>query len=317
MTSPVPYLDAATIRSHIRPRAAVDALAAVLHDGFDPASAVPRSFVPLEHGELLLMPAELGGFAGVKIASVAPDNGVRGLPRIQGVYVLMDSLTLSPRALLDGIELTALRTPAVSLLAVRERLRADPAPLDVVVAGTRVQAVRHVETVVDVIADIRAVASVTYLSRTPTSVSVPHVHGADVRVARIGSAASDAAVAGAGLVVCATSSATPLFDGSLVREDAAVIAVGSHDMDRRELDATLMGRSCVIVEDAATALREAGDVVQAIRAGTMHAGDLVPLSKAVRCPQILPRDRSLVFKSSGMAWEDVVVAAALVQQMGL
>lgn len=307
----IPFFDAASIRSRLRPRVAVDALAAALRAGLDPASGVPRSFVPLEGGELLLMPAEFGGSAGVKVASVAPGNAARGLPRIQGVYVLFDSETLTPRALLDGVELTALRTPAVSLLAVRDRLRATAEPLDMVVAGTSIQAVRHVEMTVDVVRDVRPVRSVTYLSRHPDSVEVLPVQDAEVRVVRIGSPEADEAIRSARHVVCATSSGTPLFDGSLVRVDAAVVAVGSHDPDRRELDEGLLGRSWVVVEDKDTAMREAGDVVQAVRAGAVDFDELISLASAVADPRSLVEDRPLVFKSTGMAWQDVVVASAV------
>lgn len=307
----VPFLAAAAIRARLRPLAAVDALSAALHAGLDPAAAVPRTFVPLEHGELLLMPAEFGAAAGVKVVSVAPGNAERGLPRIQGVYVLFDGHTLAPLALLDGIELTALRTPAVSLLAVRHRLRASTAPLDIVVAGTGIQAARHVETAIDVVRDIRPVAAVTYLSRRPDSVRVPETDGVDVRIVRLGSSEADDSIAAAGLVVCATSADTPLFDGSLVRDDAAVVAVGSHDPEVRELDEGLMGRSWVVVEDVDTAMREAGDVVQAVRAGALEVASLIPLMQAVADPETLREDRPLVFKSSGMAWQDVVVATAV------
>ncbi len=44
---------------------------------------------------------------------------VGGEPRIQGVCVVFDAKTLAPAAVIDGIALTNLRTPAVSALAVR------------------------------------------------------------------------------------------------------------------------------------------------------------------------------------------------------
>ena len=66
-----------------------------------------------------LMPSSWASAAGVKLATVAPANPERGLPRIQGVYVLFDGATLAPAALIDGIALTSLRTAAVSALAVR------------------------------------------------------------------------------------------------------------------------------------------------------------------------------------------------------
>lgn len=306
------YLDADAIRARLRPREAVDALASALRAGLDPSSGVPRSFVPLEHGELLLMPATFDGTAGVKVVSVAPGNVGLGRPRIQGVYVLFDAQTLTPQAILDGVEVTALRTPAVSLLAVRDRLSASSEPLHMVIAGTGIQAIRHTETAVDVLAGLRPIGSVTYLSRNPQMVEVPDIEGAEVRTVRLGSSSADEAVASAGFIACATSAGSPLFDGALVRDDAAVVAVGSHDPERRELDERLMARSWVVVEDVATAMRESGDVIQAVESGAMDVDSLIPLSRAVAEPERLRTGRPLVFKSSGMAWQDVVVAAAVV-----
>ena len=307
----LPYLDADAISARLSPRAAVDALATALRGGLDPAAGVARSIIAWDHGELLLMPAEVPGAAGVKVVTVAPANADRGLPLIQGLYVLMDPETLTPRALLDGVELTALRTPAVSLLAVRRRLQSSDTPLRLVVAGTGVQAVRHVSTTIDVLRGVRRVESVTHLARRPEQAAPPPIDGTTTTVTGYGSTAAQEALAGADLVVCATASADPLFDGALLRDDVTVIAVGSHDPARRELDAHLMGRALVVVEDVETAMREAGDVIQAVDGGSLDAESLVPLSRAVTDPDVLLADRPVVFKGSGMAWQDAVVAAAV------
>jgi ornithine cyclodeaminase/alanine dehydrogenase-like protein (mu-crystallin family) len=63
----------------------------------------------------------------------------------------------------------------------------------------------------------------------------------------------------------------------------------------------------VIVEDRATALREAGDVILA----GLGAGQLTTLAELVRGEAAVAGDRPRVFKSVGMAWEDLVVAAAI------
>jgi ornithine cyclodeaminase len=90
-----------------------------------------------------------------------------------------------------------------------------------------------------------------------------------------------------------------------------VIAVGSHEPDARELDAPLLARATVVVEDIATALREAGDVVLAIAEGTLTPHDLVPMRHVLTGAITLPADRPLVFKSVGMSWQDLAVAAAV------
>lgn len=305
----LPWLDAELIRSTLRPRAAVDALAEALRGGLDPSAGPSRSIVSMANGELLMMPAEYADVAGVKLATVAPQNPANGRPRVQGIFVLLDAQTLTPTAILDGIELTALRTPAVSLLAARDRLLARTDPLDILVFGVGPQAVRHVETTHDVLADHRALASVTYLCRHPARAQVPDIAGLHPRVL----AADEAAdlVASAGLIVCATTAEDPLFDGAAVRDDAIVLAVGAHHRSAREVDDALIGRSCVVVEEVATAKREAGDIALALESGALRQERILTLARAVCQPALVATDGPLFFKSVGMGWQDVVVARAV------
>jgi ornithine cyclodeaminase/alanine dehydrogenase-like protein (mu-crystallin family) len=288
----IPFLDEQTIRRALPPAAAVDAVAAALLGGLDPAADVPRTRMPLAHGELLLMPAESPAHAGVKVLTVAPDNPARGLPLIHAVYLLFDAETLRPRALLDGTALTTLRTPAVSVAAVRPLLASRPG-LRVVVFGAGPQGVGHEES----LRDACDVASVTVATRR-----------------NAGSPEVAAALREADVVVCATTSRTPVFDSTPLRDDAVVIAVGAHHPTAREVDAALCARSTVIVEDVTTAMRESGDVIQGVAEGSLSADALVPMREAVRNP---PRAAGpVIFKSNGMSWEDLVVAEAVVAAAG-
>jgi ornithine cyclodeaminase len=134
------------------------------------------------------------------------------------------------------------------------------------------------------------------------------------RLLPLGSAAAGSALADADVVVCATSARTPVLDSTLLRSDAIVIAVGSHEPDARELDGALLARSSVVVEDRATALREAGDVALAIAEGALTANDLLPMRDLLTGAAAPRAGRPLVVKTVGMAWEDVVVAEVVVSR---
>lgn len=316
MTRTLPVIGADQLRTALRPRDAVEAIVSALRAGLDPAADPPRSVVPVEHGQLLLMPAAAGEFAGVKVATVAPGNAARGVPRIQGHYLLFDAETLSPVALLDGVALTAVRTPAVSVAAVAPYLLGDARPLRVAVFGRGPQAVGHVDTIADVLAERRPVDQVTYLVRNPRSGPVPAHPGLPTAIADSAGDEAERALAEADVVVCATTARTPLFDSSVLRERCVVIAVGSHEPDAREVDGALLARSHVVVEDVGTALREAGDVVIAIGEGAVATTSLIPLRLVVD-PRTTPAfDRPVLVKSTGMAWEDLVVATALFAAVG-
>lgn len=305
-------LDAAAVAAACPPGAAVAAIVSALRDGLDPAADLPRQAVPVPAGQLLLMPSDGGGRAhvGIKVATVAPANPARDLPRVQGSYLLLDAATLAVVAVLDGIALTTLRTPAVSVAAVLDRLRADAGPLPVAVIGSGPQAHGHVATLAAALPG-RPV-SVTQLVRDPAR-SAP-VAGA--RVVRLGTPAADDALRAAGVVVCATSAREPLFDAGLVGGAAVVLAVGSHEPDARELPAALLGRATVVVEDVGAALREAGDVVLAIAEGALAEADLVAMRDVVTGVARPDPGRPLVFKSTGMSWEDLVVAEAVLAGAG-
>lgn len=296
-------LDAADVFA-LGPAGAVAAVREALAGGLDPDGDVPRAVVPLAHGQGLLMPSESGGWFGVKIATVAPGNAARGLRRINATYLLHDSATLTPVALLDGVALTTLRTPAVSVAACLDRLRAladGGGGLRLVVFGAGPQGEGHV-------AAVRAhvpVADVTVVTRREG----PVPGWADRRLAAAGGGA-EASVRRADVVVTATSARRPVVDGRLVRDGAVVLAVGSHEPDARELDSVLMGRATVVVESRATALREAGDVVMAIHEGSLDPDDLVTLAGPTGSRGDIPADRPLVVKTCGMGWQDLVVAVA-------
>ncbi|MFJ5547428.1 ornithine cyclodeaminase family protein [Streptomyces sp. NPDC093225] len=298
------YLDAGPVAA-LGPAAAAEALADALRAGLDPESCPHRTSVAAPAGELLLMPAAAGPWAGVKIAGVAPGNPARGLPRITGSYLLLDGPTLTPVALLDGAALTALRTPAVSALALRHLAR--PGPLRLVLFGTGPQARGHLEAV----CAVAEPAEVVVVGRRPDAVAalVGHARKLGVPRARAGDPAD---VAGADVVVCATTAREPLFDGRLVAPGAVVVAVGSHEPDARELDTALVRSAAVYVESRAAALREAGDLLVPVAEGAIGADHVTgTLADLVAGTHRRQEDRPQVFKSVGMAWEDLAVAAAV------
>jgi ornithine cyclodeaminase len=295
------FLDADSVAA-LGPAAAVRAITDAVRGGLDPAVDPARISVDLTHGQFLLMPSEAPTATGIKVVTVAPDNPTHGLPRIQAAYLLFDPDTLALRAVLDGTALTTLRTPAVSVAAVLPWLPSRP--LRVAVIGAGPQATAHVST----LAAVRTLEAATYLVRDPSRTPLAAVG--------LGSSQADGVLRSADVVVCATSARTPVFDSRLLRDDAVVVAVGSHEPDARELDAALLGRATVVVEDVATALREAGDVVLAMAEGALTSRDLVSMRDVLTGEAAVPAEGPLVFKSVGMSWQDLVVAAAVLERSG-
>ena len=295
------WISSAEMFAMVSMKTAIRAVQRDLQAGLDPAQDFNRSILDIEHGQLLYMPSQFGAFVGAKVSTVAPKNPAMGRERIQGIYVLMDSATLGPIMLMDGHALTALRTPAVSA-AVADYL----APLRVdhlVVFGSGTQAWGHVEAM----RAIRSVGRVTIVARDQErGAAIVNRITASGLESRLG-AAND--VRDAQIIVCATAARSPLFDGRLVPDDSLSVAVGSHEPDARELDSTLIGRAQLVVEDPTVALREAGDVIIPINEGRITGASLVAMRDIVMGVTLVDHPRPRVFKSSGMPWEDLVVAA--------
>jgi ornithine cyclodeaminase/alanine dehydrogenase-like protein (mu-crystallin family) len=276
----LPFIAAADVERRLSVTQAADALEAALLAGLDPEADPPRSLVEVDGGQLLLMPSAAGGPPVVKLVTIG------GEPRIQGVCVIFDSATLAPAAVVDGIAVTNVRTAAVSALAVRHLAVEDARRL--VVFGRGPQAHAHVAA----LRAIRPIERVDMLGRDRDG--------------------ADELVAAADIVCCCTTAREPLFDGALVADHAVVVAIGSHEPDARETDDALASRATIVVESRTSALREAGDVILAVESGATAADRLVTLAELVRGEARPAADRPRLFKSTGMSWEDAVVAGALI-----
>jgi ornithine cyclodeaminase/alanine dehydrogenase-like protein (mu-crystallin family) len=119
------------------------------------------------------------------------------------------------------------------------------------------------------------------------------------------------------IVVTATTSKTPVFDGTWLAEGALVCAVGSNWLNKAEIDSTTLRRADNIVCDSIEACRhEAGDFVEALEKGNFQWSRAVDLA-AVVSGRAVGRSRNesvVVFKSVGLAIEDVALGGKLLER---
>lgn len=305
MSSELHVIGAEELRARLPMVAAVDALEEAFRTK-NPESGPLRTHVQTPAGTLLLMPAVDEAGVGVKLVSLTPANRDRSLPFIHASYVLFDAETQAPEAVLDGSALTALRTAAVSGVATRYLSRQDAHRL--VVFGAGVQAASHLEAM----CAVRPVTELVVVSRSRSTAQALVEEGLGHGLAaRLGEAD---AVGDADLICTCTTAEEPLFDGSLLPPGAHVNAVGSSRPETRELDTTTVRRGRVVVETREVALAEAGDLLIPIGEGAIEAADIVADLAELARGAIVRRspDDVTVFKSVGMAFEDLVVAHAVV-----
>lgn len=308
---PMKQFSAADVYQRLTPKKAREALERALQGSFDPKDDATRLGIDAAGGQLLAMPSAVGEWAGCKLASVAPGNPDKGLPMIQGTYVLFDAATLTPSATVEGASLTAIRTPAVSALAAD--YLAPQKVKQLVVFGTGTQALHHVHAMLE----IRDIPVIKMVGRSADLVedAVATLREQGVE-AQAGTAAD---VRDADLICCCTSAKEPLFAAEDLKPGACVAAMGTHTPEAREIPGAAFSRQgfasdpVVVVESVHTALEEAGDVLLAISEGHMDKDRLGTLKQLVNGEVTRSDSAPNIFKSTGMSWEDVVAAAAVVE----
>ncbi len=225
--------------------------------------------VPDHQGTLLFMPAYIGGIGalGMKLVSVYPQNpALHGLPTTMGVILVCDVASGEVVAVMDGGFITAMRTGAVTGVAARCMARPDASVVGLFGAGVQAR------TQLLALAEIRQLSKVIVFDVAPERAQqfareLSERLGIAIEVA----SAPRQAVAGADIVVTATSAASPVFDGHWLEPGTHVSGIGSHAPQMRELDTVAVQRSRVIVDSRSAALAEAGDLMLAIQRSTSLA----------------------------------------------
>jgi thiomorpholine-carboxylate dehydrogenase len=233
---------------------------------------------------------------GAKLVTLYPDNGSRGLPTHQAVIALFRANTGEPLAMMDGRLITEMRTAAVS--AVATKLLSASNARTLAILGSGVQARAHFQA----LSVVRKFDDVRIWSRNSQN--------AQAFADEIGARATTAedAVRGADVVVTVTNSPEPVLRGAWLKPGVLVNAVGAVGPKNREVDDEAM-RGAVIVDSREAAMKESGDVLLANASIYAELGELLAGTK----PK--PQTKITVFKSLGLAVEDLAAAELVLEQL--
>ncbi|MET0562192.1 MAG: ornithine cyclodeaminase family protein [Gaiellaceae bacterium] len=260
------------------------------------ASVPPRVAAFAPDGFLAAMPGYIDGVLEAKLVSVFPGHE----PSHEALIAVFDAETGTPRAVMDGTHLTAVRTGASSAVATRALAREDARVLAVLGAG--VQGWSHL----DAVRRVRDFDEVRVASRT-------HEH-AEALAAETGATAVESfedAVRGADVVCCCTHAGSPVLRRDWLDPGTHVCSVGVGDGP--ELDKATVNAGLLVVESSAA--------FEPFPAGAHELSGLDP-SIAVELGQILSGDRPgrsgdeqiTVYKSMGHAVEDAAAAALVLER---
>jgi ornithine cyclodeaminase/alanine dehydrogenase-like protein (mu-crystallin family) len=289
------YLDEERVRQHLRMEDLIPAMERALVD-FSTGKVIQpvRSAIAIDPpgGFFFLMPALSEGL-GVKIVTFYPPNADRGIPTHMATIFLVDPQTGVPLAVMDGRLITEMRTAAVSAAATKLLSAPDATVLAMLGSGT--QARSHHEA----LRLVRNFEEVRVWSRTPA-----HAQRFAEEVGAKATVSAEEAVRDADVVVTATSARDPVLKGAWLKPGCHVNAVGAPRPDWRELDNAVMSH-VLFVDSREGAMKEAGDVI--LSGAKIYA----EIGEAL-AGKVSPRaDETTVFKSLGMAVEDIVSAMSV------
>ncbi|MFQ6015857.1 MAG: ornithine cyclodeaminase family protein [Anaerolineae bacterium] len=275
-----------------------------------------RSSVETDEGIILFMPAYLkeSGDLGAKVVSVYEGNPALGLPTIMALVLVIDAQTGKPLAVMDGTYLTALRTGAASGLATELLARKEAQVVGLFGAGVQAK------TQLEAVCQVRDIAVVRVLSRTSASAQrfAAEMRGRGKVPQRTEAVSTPKEVVqGADIVITATTSPTPVFDGRDIGPGTHINAIGAFTPQTREVDDIIVRRAKIVVDSREACLAEAGDLLIPMDKGIIsrediHAelGEVVSGTRAGREND----DEVTFFKSVGVAVQDVAVGRRILEE---
>ena len=267
-----------------------------------------RSKISSDRGNTLLMPAYLRSSQdlGIKIVTIYKDNLSLGLPTVTAIAIVLDPQTGLPKALIDGDSLTAIRTGATGGLASELLSRRNSKTVALFGAGVQgraqLQGVMTVRSITQVnLIDLSLSAAQKLADEISTWASAPTVN----LVSNPREAIQDADI-----IITATTSSDPVFNGNDLRPGTHITGVGSYTPQMREVDEITVGRAMIVVDSREACLSEAGDIIIPKAAIDAEIGEIINGFKKGR-----QTDHEITFfKTVGVAVEDAAAAAAILAE---
>lgn len=270
---------------------------------------VPRVRVPVRGGIVRITAAVLSyrGYYGVKISSTAVFG--RDAGRMFCLYRESDGALV---AIVQVFAMGALRTGAASGVATKYLANEDAAVLGVLGSG------RQARTQVEAVCKVRPIREVRVFSpnqahREAFCANFEKLN--KIKYFPVGNAGT--AVRGADVIVSATTSETPVVLGQWLKPGAHINAIGANYEHRRELDRdAVLGAKFICADDTEQVRYEASDLVEPVNAGLLRWEQVHPLAQVVagRVKGRTSREDTTIFKSLGVAIEDVALAARVYER---
>lgn len=243
-----------------------------------------------------------------KINANRPGNSAQfGLPTIQGVLALFDTLNGRVLAVMDSAEITTIRTAAMTAVAAKHLAAAHASSLTILGCGVQgrehVRSISRVRKLREVLAwDVRDDLAKEFATAMSAEL---HINVAAVQDYRAATKSTD-------MVVTCTPSHQPLLNRDDVRPGTFIGAVGADNGEKIEIAPELMANAEVVVDVLEQCLK-IGDLHHAVEAGVMTGDDVYGTLRDIVAGTLpKPNQREIIiFDSTGTALTDVAAASAV------
>lgn len=278
-----------------------------------PVKTLVQTDRPKAH--MLFMPALIAGAKGFGVKYVADfhENQDVGLPHLLAAVLLMDGETGVPVALLEGAYLTDMRTGASAGLAAQLLAREDARTVAVFGAGGTAR------PSLEAVCHVRTIERVWVVGRTESRARrfVEDMRAKGGRVPRDVVFTTDrhVAVREADIIIAATNSPEPVFDGRDLRPGTHISSVGN--VTGRELDGETVRRARVLLDSREGCLKQARDIYLPIQEGSVpveHLQDELGQVVLGERPRRQNREEITLFKSLGIAIQDLVTGLHVLRE---
>ncbi|MCD8405462.1 ornithine cyclodeaminase family protein [Tenacibaculum dicentrarchi] len=259
---------------------------------------------------LLLMPAwNPSKNAGVKIVTVSPENSQFDLPSINGMYIYLDAVKGTIKAILEAKSLTVKRTASASALASTFLSKENSSSL--LMIGTGALSVNLIKAH----ASVRPIKNVFIWGRNFSKAQAicKTLKEEDFTITAVQTI--EEKISEVDIISCATLSKTPLVLGKYLKAGQHVDLVGAYKKDMREADNEVIKKGAVYIDTYQGGLKESGDILIPLQTGILKQedinADLFELCSSKEIAEEKGRkndDEITVFKSVGHALEDLAAA---------
>jgi ornithine cyclodeaminase/alanine dehydrogenase-like protein (mu-crystallin family) len=260
-----------------------------------------------DEDNLLIMPCFVEDCIGLKVVTSYPSNRMRNSPVTQGLVLINDLETGNPLSMMNGTILTAVKTAAVSGVAMRH-LKKDAKSIGLI--GTGLQGLYQLEAAITATSANR----IYLFNRSPEKIrSFIHefreLTGSDIEISPV--ADVRLLIDKADIIITATTSLTPVLPNDETLYDSKlVVGVGSYKSNMREFSEALFRRAETFIIDSIDGKRECGDIIDPISNGWVDEENVILLSDLLSNKIELSNQlekRPLVFKSVSMALFDACI----------